>query len=157
MFAQAEAKKSMRAFFVFPGGCLCCIPALGAPSRAEPLAPAAIEQERYAMTPAEGGLLRLDRQSGSVSFCAAKDGQAVCRAGADESAGLEAEISRLTQENDELRKKQACAPALPPKGSSALRLMKSSSARCPSPKGSCGAAENISRGGAGRETLSRCD
>ena len=72
------------------------------------------------MTPAEGGFLRLDTQTGSVSFCSVEDGQSVCRAGADEIAALEAEVSRLRQENAELKSKLSGAPAAPPKDSSSV-------------------------------------
>jgi hypothetical protein len=67
-----------------------CVLAFATPSRAEPQSHSAVEQGCYAMTPAEGGFLRLDTQTGSVSFCSTKDGQSVCRAGADEIAALEA-------------------------------------------------------------------
>jgi hypothetical protein len=72
------------------------------------------------MTPAEGGFLRLDTETGSVSFCSVKDGQSMCRAGVDEIAGLEAEVARLRQENAELKSKLSGAPAAQPKDSSGL-------------------------------------
>ena len=110
----------MRAFLIIISGFLCGALSFATPSRAENQAPLAGELGRYAMTPAEGGFLRLDTQTGSVSFCAAKDGQSVCRAGADEIAALEAEVSRLQQENAELKTKLSGAPAAPPKHSSGL-------------------------------------
>jgi len=64
-------------------------------------APAPVE--RFSMTPAEGGFLRLDKQTGAVSFCAVEAGGATCRAGADERAALEKEIAQLRRENAELR------------------------------------------------------
>jgi len=72
------------------------------------------------MTPTEGGFLRLDTQTGSVSFCTVKDGLSLCRACADEKAALKAEVSRLRRENAELRSKLSGAPAAQPKGSSGL-------------------------------------
>ncbi len=69
------------------------------------------------MTAAEGGFLRLDTLTGAVSLCSAKDGRPACRTGADDVAALESEVSRLQQENGELRNKladsAAQAPALP--------------------------------------------
>jgi hypothetical protein len=57
------------------------------------------------MSPAEGGLLRLDKQSGAVSFCTVEGGLSVCRVAAEERAALQAEIERLARENAELRAK----------------------------------------------------
>lgn len=110
----------MRAFLAFPCGLLCGALSLANPTRAENQAPAAGEPGRYTMTPTEGGFLRLDTQAGSVSFCTVKDGQALCRAGADEKAALEAEVSRLTRENAELRSKLAGAPTAQPNDLSGL-------------------------------------
>ena len=75
------------------------------------------ERERYSMTPAEGGFLRLDRQSGAVSFCTVKDGMSLCRASTDERAALEGEVSRLTRENAELKSRLADVPAARQHGS----------------------------------------
>jgi len=58
--------------------------------------------DRFSMTPAQGGFLRLDRQTGAVSFCAVEAGQSICRAGPDERAALEKEIAELRRENAEL-------------------------------------------------------
>jgi hypothetical protein len=69
------------------------------------------ERERYSMTPADGGFLRLDRQTGAVSFCTVKDGLSLCRASADERAALEGEVSRLTRENAELKSRLADVPS----------------------------------------------
>jgi hypothetical protein len=75
---------------------------------------------RYTMTPTEGGFLRLDTLTGTVSFCTIKDGLSVCRAGTDEKAALEAEVSRLNQENAELKAKLSGAPTPESKRSSNL-------------------------------------
>lgn len=55
------------------------------------------------MTPAQGGFLRLDKQTGAVSFCTVEAGQSICRAGADERAALEKEIAELRRQNIELQ------------------------------------------------------
>lgn len=110
----------MRSLFVFPLGFVFVASSLAAPTRAEDPAPPAAELGRYAMTPTEGGFLRLDTQTGSVSFCTVKDGLSLCRAGADEKAALEAEVSRLSRENADLRARLSSAPAAQPKSSSGL-------------------------------------
>jgi hypothetical protein len=99
---------------------LCAAVCLAIPARAENQAPVASEAGRYAMTPTEGGFLRLDTLSGSVSFCTVKDGNSLCRASADEKAALEAEISRLRRENAELRNSLSGTATAQPKGSSNL-------------------------------------
>ena len=66
------------------------------------------ESERYTLQPTEGGALRLDRETGAVSFCTAKNGVAACRLAAEERAALDAEIARLREENARL--KTAAAP-----------------------------------------------
>lgn len=96
---------------------LCGAAALAFPARAEEPAPAPSDAGRFQMTPAEGGFLRLDKQTGMVSFCTVKDGLSVCRASADERSALEAEIARLAQENAELKAK---LKGLPPAGSGGL-------------------------------------
>jgi len=59
--------------------------------------------DRFSMTPAEAGFLRLDKQTGAVSFCAVEAGASACRAGPDERAALEKEIAQLRRENAELK------------------------------------------------------
>lgn len=76
------------------------------------------EAGRFAMSPTEGGFLRLDKQSGEVSFCTVEGGLSTCRAAAEERAALQAEIDRLARENAELRAKLpgAAPEAAPRKG-----------------------------------------
>ena len=69
----------------------------------DPAARAQDAPDRYAMTPTNGGFLRLDKQTGAVSFCTVEAGASVCRAGADERAALEKEIAELRRENAELK------------------------------------------------------
>jgi hypothetical protein len=73
------------------------------------------EPDRFSLQPTEGGFLRMDKQTGEVSFCTAKDGVASCRLGAEERAALEAEIARLRSENAKLK-----AAGLTPQRPSAL-------------------------------------
>lgn len=98
---------------------LCGALALARPARAEPPASPG-EPGRYTMTPAEGGFLRLDTVTGSVSFCSVKEAASSCRASADEKAALEAEVARLTRENAELKGRLSGAPTAQPKGASGL-------------------------------------
>ena len=72
---------------------------------AEPLIPVdnPSENGRYAMTPTDGGFLRLDTRTGMVSLCAVSAGAVACRAGADERKALEDEIARLSGENARLK------------------------------------------------------
>ena len=69
------------------------------PQPTQPTAPV----ERFSMTPTEGGFLRLDKETGAVSFCAVEAGASVCRAGFDERAALAKEIAELRRENAELK------------------------------------------------------
>lgn len=111
---------SLRLFLALYSGAVVSSMALDGAVRAESAAPAAAEAERYRMTPAEGGFLRLDTASGSVSFCTVAGGQSLCRAGADETAALEAEISRLRRENAELRDAASALPSARQDGASNL-------------------------------------
>lgn len=60
-------------------------------------------QGRFTMHPVEGGVLRLDTQSGTMSMCRDKAGQWSCEALPDERAALEKEIERLSTENRDLQ------------------------------------------------------
>jgi hypothetical protein len=88
--------------------------AVAAPAGAQ-TSPPAPPGERYAMQPANGGVLRMDRETGAVTFCKVEDGVASCRLAAEERAAFEAEIARLRAENERLRAGLAPAPrgALP--------------------------------------------
>jgi hypothetical protein len=86
------------------------------PAAAQTPEPPATDVDRYAMSPAEGGFLRLDKQTGKVSFCTVEGGLSVCRLSAEEKAALEADVARLARENAELRAKlsgQKGASSLP--------------------------------------------
>lgn len=60
-----------------------------------PPPPAAGTGPHFTMQPVEGGVLRLDTRSGTMSFCASRAGVWRCEAMPDERAALEAEITRL--------------------------------------------------------------
>ncbi|MGJ0503464.1 MAG: hypothetical protein ACR65X_06900 [Methylocystis sp.] len=88
--------------------------ACAGPSLAEAPPPIiAPEGERFTLTPAEGGYVRLNKETGAISYCSVKDGVAVCRLGAEERAALEAEIDRLRKENAALKTRAEAAPVPP--------------------------------------------
>ncbi len=72
-----------------------------------------VELGRYAMTPVEGGFLRLDTRTGEVALCKAAGDAVQCRSAAIERSVLEQEIDRLAKENAELKARLAGnAPSL---------------------------------------------
>ncbi len=77
--------------------------ALGQTATSPPASEPAAPTDRFSMTPTQGGFLRLDKQTGAVSFCSVEAGQSLCRAGADERAALEREIAQLRSENAKLQ------------------------------------------------------
>jgi hypothetical protein len=79
----------------------------------EPPSIVAPEGERFTLTPTEGGFLRMNKETGAVSYCSVKDGVSVCRLGADERVALETEIARLREENARLK----AAGTAPPRAS----------------------------------------
>ena len=79
-----------------------------------PVIEAPASGNRYTMTPTDGGFLRLDSQTGTVSLCTRQDAAVQCRLAADERAALEGEIDRLRRENALLKSGTArILPALP--------------------------------------------
>jgi len=86
---------------------VACVPAAaegppGPSPQANPSVPP-IAMDRFSMTPAQNGFLRLDKQTGAVSYCTIENGLSACRVGADERVALEEEIARLRRENAELK------------------------------------------------------
>jgi hypothetical protein len=88
-------EKRMRATIIVPA-----VAALG-------LATAALsaeqQQGRYILSPADGGFIRLDTATGSISLCSRKDGAWACETMADQGADLRQEFERLSAENEELK------------------------------------------------------
>jgi hypothetical protein len=62
------------------------------------------QQPRYSFQAVEGGLMRLDTETGAVSLCTRAGENYACRGVADDRAALQEEIDRLRRENDALRK-----------------------------------------------------
>jgi hypothetical protein len=105
----------MRSHAFLVGAAIC----VASPAQAQEQPPSAPhEHERYEMKPAEGGVLRLDRRTGDVSFCIVKNGLSLCRASADERSAFESEVARLTRENADLKRRLADAQSARPNGSS---------------------------------------
>ncbi|MGJ0424990.1 hypothetical protein [Methylocystis sp.] len=88
---------------------------LDAPAVAETSPPPIIapDSERFTLTPAEGGYVRLNKETGALSYCSVKDGVTACRLGAEERAAFEAEIDRLRKENAALKARAEAAPVPP--------------------------------------------
>jgi flagellar motility protein MotE (MotC chaperone) len=53
------------------------------------------DMQRYRLEKTDGGLVRMDTQTGAMSTCQEKDGQLVCRMAADERTAFQDEIDRL--------------------------------------------------------------
>lgn len=53
------------------------------------------ESGRYSMSPAEGGVIRLDRETGAMSFCSGKDGEWSCKPMADTESELKRKADAL--------------------------------------------------------------
>jgi hypothetical protein len=58
---------------------------------------------RFTFQPVEGGLMRLDTETGHVSHCTKAGDSFACRSVADDRAAMQEEIDRLRRENEELR------------------------------------------------------
>lgn len=58
---------------------------------------------RYVMSPVEGGMVRLDTETGAMALCKQSRGAWDCQAMADSSKPLQQENDRLVAENKELR------------------------------------------------------
>lgn len=61
--------------------------------------------DRFRFNPVEGGVLRLDSQTGKVSFCRPREAGWSCESAADDRAAYEAEIARLEQRVTELERR----------------------------------------------------
>lgn len=106
--------------------CLAAVPAL-------PTAATEGQQDRYTMTPAGGGFVRLDKLTGAMSFCSGKEGDWSCKPMPDAERRLQGRISELENENQALKEagKQADAAGEPP--SSGDRLPPSPPGELPMP------------------------
>ncbi len=67
---------------------------------------------RFTFQPVEGGMMRLDTETGHVSHCTKAGDSFACRSIADDRAAMQDEIDRLKRENEQLRL-SAASPANP--------------------------------------------
>ncbi len=58
---------------------------------------------RFTFQPVEGGMMRLDTETGQVSHCTKVGDGFACRSVADDRAAMQEEIDRLKRENEALR------------------------------------------------------
>lgn len=65
---------------------------------AAPAWPAGEENSRYSMSPAEGGVIRLDRETGAMSFCSGKAGEWVCKDMPQQESELKKRLDELEGE-----------------------------------------------------------
>lgn len=70
--------------------------ALGSPSYAD--------DARFSVHQSEKGLVRLDTQTGHVSYCQERAGGMICESAADDRLAYEKEIAQLHKENQRLRR-----------------------------------------------------
>jgi len=92
------------------------------------------ENGRYALSPTgDGGVLRLDTKTGSVSTCTNSGAGWACYGVPDERAALDAEIGRLQAENEKL-KTQLAARDGTASGKTDEALPKSDPLKKPEPK-----------------------
>ena len=74
-------------------GCATAFAAGGASAQSQP---PVNDSWRFKLQKVDGGFLRLDAQTGQVSFCRERDSNWTCETAADDRAALEAESKRLT-------------------------------------------------------------
>ena len=58
---------------------------------------------RFTMHPADGGVLRMDTETGALSMCKSVSGSWSCTLLPDDRTALAEEVARLKSENDELK------------------------------------------------------
>ena len=73
----------------------------------EPDRPATPSSGRYTMAQVDGGFLRMDTDTGTVSLCAKKGGSWSCESVADDYKAVQKDADRLAQENAALRRELA--------------------------------------------------
>jgi hypothetical protein len=92
------------------------------------------ENGRYALSPVDDGVVRLDTRTGAVSTCNNNTGTGwACYSAPDERAALDAEIGRLQADNDKL-KAQLAAREPTVSGKIDEPLPKTDSLKKPEPK-----------------------
>ncbi|MGL4241584.1 MAG: hypothetical protein ACRCTI_10780 [Beijerinckiaceae bacterium] len=59
---------------------------------------------RFTFQPVDGGMMRLDTETGHVSLCTKSGDSYACRSVADDRAAMQEEIDRLKRDNEALRR-----------------------------------------------------
>ncbi len=73
---------------------------------------AAVSPSRFTLTPVDNGFLRLDSESGQVSFCSMQSGSWTCQAASEKKPALDNQISGLQDDVAALKKMKADISAL---------------------------------------------
>ncbi|HYD15539.1 MAG TPA: hypothetical protein VEA77_03980 [Hyphomicrobium sp.] len=81
---------------------------------AQPAWAAGEEAGRYTMTPTDGGVIRLDRQTGSMAFCTGKDGDWSCKDMPESESALKKRVEELEGEKRALEAEKRLRDAPPP-------------------------------------------
>jgi uncharacterized protein (UPF0335 family) len=79
-----------------------------------PASAAGEEPGRYSMSPTEGGVIRLDRDTGAMSFCTGKEGDWTCKLMPDSEGELQKRIDRLESEKRSLEAEKNLRESAPP-------------------------------------------
>ncbi|PCI05859.1 MAG: hypothetical protein COB78_04585 [Hyphomicrobiales bacterium] len=69
-----------------------------------------ISPERYSVNEQNGGIVRVDKTTGQISFCDVKKSNVICRLGADERDAYEVELERLGEQIAVLEKQVEQSP-----------------------------------------------
>lgn len=83
------------------GACFCAVLLTCSAARGEE------QSGRYTMSPTEGGVIRLDKETGAMSFCAGKDNDWSCKPMPDAQKDLEGRINQLERENKALKEENS--------------------------------------------------
>ncbi|MBL4890621.1 MAG: hypothetical protein JKX91_02100 [Rhizobiaceae bacterium] len=70
-----------------------------------------ISPERYSVSEKDGGVIRVDKTTGQVSFCNVKKSNVICHLGADEREAYVVELERLNERIAVLEKQMEQSPA----------------------------------------------
>lgn len=68
---------------------------------------------RYTMSPTDGGVIRLDKENGTMSFCTGKEGSWSCKDMNEDESELKLRVEQLEAENRSLRARAHRPPAAP--------------------------------------------
>ena len=79
---------------------LGCLPLLAAAANADP---SSDKDGRYTMSPVEGGVLRLDRNTGVMALCTRKNDKLICEPVEDRAAEIAGQLDKLETENRALK------------------------------------------------------